>query len=256
MRLSANPRESTAGRADTEALQWLVKAQSDDFSASDWEAFEAWLASDPAHRDAYDRWLQPADKLEAVLPQLRDGFEAAQQPRAGAPTPWAPTPWAWMRVAASVVVVVGAGLLVYLDRINDGRSVIATGAGQSRTLTLENGASIALGPDARIELTSHEGRIGVRIKRGEIRFRCPDPMKPVLVTAGDDILRIASASAEVQRRDGHLQVHISEGAVPIGPATGAYGPRMTLPAGGQLFHVEGTTVFDVRQPGAAPVIIR
>ncbi|HLZ84708.1 MAG TPA: FecR domain-containing protein, partial [Caulobacteraceae bacterium] len=122
--------------------------------------------------------------------------------------------------------------------------------------TLENGASIALGPDARIELTSREGRIGVRINRGDIRFRSPDPVRPMLVTAGDDELRIASASAEVRRRDGHLQVHITEGAVPIGPVAGAYGPHVTLPAGGQLYHVEGTTVFDVRQPGAAPVIIR
>ncbi|HLZ85222.1 MAG TPA: FecR/PupR family sigma factor regulator, partial [Caulobacteraceae bacterium] len=88
MRFSPNPRASTACRAaETQALRWLARAQDQDFSAADWEAFQVWLAADPANRDAYDRWLKPAGMLEAALPQLRDGLEAADKPRAGAPTP-------------------------------------------------------------------------------------------------------------------------------------------------------------------------
>jgi transmembrane sensor len=76
-----------------QAAHWRARLGAADCAPADREAFERWLAADPAHRAAYERVQSADDRLSAALradPRLRalaqaalDGGEPAAPSSAG-----------------------------------------------------------------------------------------------------------------------------------------------------------------------------
>ncbi|MCJ2186365.1 FecR family protein [Novosphingobium beihaiensis] len=196
-----------------QALGWAVRTNDPGFT--EWAAFTAWLEAEPAHAEAYDAVcaavLDGADLLRSAGP-ANDG-SPAEETRL---TPAAATRRRWLggALAASAALVLGIG---FWQRERPAPFVIVTAPGETRTVKLENGTSIALSGGTRIELDHNDAR-RARLERGEALFTVRhDPKAPFQVAVGEDRLVDIGTVFDV-RHDRHgMSVAVSEGAVQFNP---------------------------------------
>lgn len=214
-----------------QALDWAVRTNDPAFA--DWEAFTQWLGADPAHGAAYDAIcvaaLDGAELLQAAGP-ANDGapVEEVLSPAAGSRRRWLGG-----ALAASVALVLGIGLW---QRERPVPYAVVTAPGEFRTLTLEQGTSIALSGGTKVMLDRNDPR-RARIERGEVLFTVRhDENAPFRVTVGDDEVIDVGTVFDIRRDGLGMSVAVSEGAVQFNP--GAENVRI---APGQMLTREAGT---------------
>jgi transmembrane sensor len=121
--------------------------------------------------------------------------------------------------AACLVVVAAPTLSLRLQ------SDFVSGAGEMRTVRLEDGSEMRMAPGSAVSLAYGEGRRGVRLLKGQAYFEVqPDPARPFIVDAGrveTTVLgtgfevRKDKAGAEVAVRHGRVQVEREQGGAPV-----------------------------------------
>jgi transmembrane sensor len=191
---------------EEQAVSWVVRLR--DGGAADWEAFTRWLEADPAHLAAYE---------EAALADVDAGDLPARKPRPVlAPEPAAPSAPVRRRtvigwgVAAALVGAIGLATLGGGDE----RYVVATGAGEQRTVQLADGSRIDLNGSSRLVLDRDDARFA-RLDQGEALFTVVhDESRPFRVEAGESLLRdLGTIFNVVHGKDGTILVEVAEGAV-------------------------------------------
>lgn len=207
-----------------QAVQWAVQLRSEEASAEDREAFEAWRAADARHAAAYERVqrsLRPLQTLRAggVSPAMAHAVSRrarTQATRRGA-------------MAFGVFGAFGIGSMLGWRGAQDAGLMAdaRTGTGQRRTLELAAaGGSVVL--DARTSLDPlgargaklYDGRVLASVARVE-----GAPWR--LVTPVADVL-LDGARAAVEWRAQALRVAALEGAVALGRRDGS---AVTVAAG-------------------------
>jgi len=195
-----------------QALDWAVRSADPAFT--DWDAFTRWLGQDPAHARAYDEVaLAVADAAEALAaapPVANDDAPPAANDDAPATTR---RRWLIGGLAASVALV--AALTFALARHD--RYTVETAPGETRTVALSDGGSVALAGGTRLEFDRDDDRYA-RLERGQAVFTVRhDEARPFAVLAGEDRLVDAGTVFEVEYGAGGMQVAVSEGLVVFNP---------------------------------------
>src|SRR6218665_1287982 len=138
----------TADRSDItdQAIAWHLRlAQAEE---AGWAEFVAWLETDPAHAEAYDR-LAIGDRMldEAA-------FSPAPVPVADNDNPAEPRRWWWAIGAGSAVAAALAVAVLQpgLFQSPSGTYAVATVNGERKTVTLGDGTRIELGGGTSIRL--------------------------------------------------------------------------------------------------------
>lgn len=206
-----------------EALEWVRRTTDPTFD--DWDAHSAWLEADPRHLDAFDRAVLLLDDMTATLEGAapNDSKPASVNDNHGEAVAGAPSGrwgrWSVGLGTAAAAVIAGIGLPL-LQQGGAGAQMIATGPGQSRSVTLGDGTRIALNGDTAVHLDRTDPRIAT-VMKGEAFFSVVhNTAHPFTVRAGDATFQDVGTSFDVIRTATTTQVAVREGAIVYDP-TGA-----------------------------------
>lgn len=205
---------------------------------------EAWLQHDSAHGRAWDG----AQRALGVFDDADDD-ELLQAMRAAArgARPAAPQ---WPRMAAAaaaVLVVAGAGLLVYAPTaFRPGAASSQAGApaakvldyatarGERKQLVLADGSRVTLDTDSLVRVAFTPGRRSLRLMKGRAAFDVRhDAGRPFAVAAGGREVIAVGTRFDVRLDPGQVRVVLVQGRVSVSSA-GLASPPVLLSAGQQL----------------------
>jgi transmembrane sensor len=174
-----------------QAIDWMVRLRAGTPTAAMQERFNAWLAMDPAHAQAWARLQERLggsfNTVRALDRRLPGQSEHARQILL--------QPHASRRDALRVIA--GLGLLgggLWLGaRSPLGDSLLAdlhTGRGQRESFNLADGSRLSLNADSAVDLHFDDQQRLVILRRGELIIQvAPDPRRP---------LRVRTAQGEVR----------------------------------------------------------
>ena len=236
---------------DDEAVNWLVRVQSDAATAEDWIALSAWLEASEARAEAFAR----AERLSAEIADNADEIAAAvARPRAGVLRgPARPAlSRRWVQLAGLAAAAAGVAAVIAapsLRRAYEGpATVYRTGVGETREIALADGTRIHL--DAASTMTV---RLGWRLRRvglaqAQASFDvAKDAHRPFVIDVGDQQVRVVGTEFNIRHDDQNIAVTVRRGVVEVGqPALGGAAVAR-LAAGEELRHVEGTTTSAKRR---------
>ena len=200
------------------------------------KALSKWLLLSPDHVKAYlevaqasgllqesARWLDDsvaalvaasaAPEDANVVPLERAAADRSMSgPRAGKK----PRVTRWIAVAAAISIAVLGGMLFRGDNGINGVEIYATGVGEQRSFTLEDGSTVHL--NTRSELHVHYD-VAVRhidLVRGEGLFDvAKDPGRPFQVHGGDTTISALGTRFNVRLREDRTLVTVLEGQVGV-----------------------------------------
>lgn len=176
---------------------------------------DIWLHADPAHAKAYDRlqklWEQSnhlADDQELQALKAAD-LAALRRGR------WF-RPQRFAAIAATLVLLVGAGVLVSQRMPSPPPLTFATALGERRTEMLDDGSQVVLNTDSAIEVRYSKGRRAIALMRGEAQFDVAhDASRPFVVGIGDDTVTALGTRFQVRREPESTSVTLLEGSVEV-----------------------------------------
>jgi transmembrane sensor len=224
-------------RVENQAAAWLLKRESPEWTDADQVALDEWLQTDPNHRVSYIRILvawQKTDRLRSV---------SAGLPKGGIPAPGAirQSPYFTMRqagvadkscdipppalkpsrarlyaVAASVVVAIACSVIVYAVGMLDGREIYSTPVGGIATIPTEDGSTITLNTDTRVQVQITDTARTIHLRRGEAFFDvAKDAARSFAVYANDQRVVALGTKFSVRVQPDGLRVIVTEGKVRV-----------------------------------------
>jgi transmembrane sensor len=215
------------------AAEFLARRDGGNWTAEDQACFMRWMEASTAHRVAVLRlevgWkearrlqvLIAGTSAEAVPPKgaWRQSLYFSQYDRSipnseSAPTQVASVVWHGRRpkllgLAAAFLLVV---LLYFVLSPRDERYSTPIGAVESVALRDGSGITLNTNSELRVDLNSHERRIG--LERGEAYFEvAKDPNRPFVVRTGDKRVVAIGTKFSVSREADSIKVVVAEGSV-------------------------------------------
>ncbi|MEM6818602.1 MAG: FecR domain-containing protein [Pseudomonadota bacterium] len=196
------------------------------------KAFEAWLAADLRHEQAYDRaitvwaaveYLQAEDIDDDLLSAATLKPDHALTDRLSA---WiATTAGRTVSATFTFVLVVSAAFWTMAKQQTDGLDPLgpdspaqrfATTTGEVRTVTLPDGSRATLGASTALSFTDRIDFRDVRLDRGAVYFEVvSDPARQFRVEA-DEMVTMVTGTAFEMRKNGNIsRVAVSEGTVSV-----------------------------------------
>ena len=225
-----------------EAADWFVRLQAVDAPEADWLAFRDWLEQGPAHAEAYagveQTWVS-LDDLELPADTTVIPFQArTDAPRGG-------RRWAIFGVGATAAAAALAALMILPQQ---GAVAYVAPVAQPRTVQLADGSHLYLNRATQVRVALKSSRRAVDFLDGEADFDVAhDPTRPFVIAAGDRQIRVVGTEFNVLRHDGRLTVTVKRGVVAVTGDADHPADAVTLTAGQQLDHVEGSALTRVSQ---------
>lgn len=205
-----NPREMAAW--------WLNERRSGDMTPDDVQAFEAWLAADPAHRAAYER----LERLWGALGSAGDDPRVMRATEEHRRRFGAARSLRWAALAASLVAAVAVASVVTpggetLKPFAKGAAEFQTSVGQRTTVTLPDHSVVTLDTDTILRVHDRPNERLVTLDRGRAFFQvAKDPTRPFIVEAKGHRVRAVGTAFDVRiggPRD--VEVTLIEGKVKV-----------------------------------------
>lgn len=217
--MTNNDSETSGPDPREEARRWFVRLRQAE-SARTRRAFEAWLARDPAHAEAFREieaaWqaaeaaslriaAREADELAAYLKAM-DRRRKAQKRRARRLT--------MLSIVLALLLLGG----IWLERptlFQDLFADVVTARGERRTVSLPDGSTVLLDADSALaqDFSGQERRI--RLLRGAAFFDVVPDGRPFIVTAGSGEMRVLGTRFDVRLVKGGGLVTLIRGRVRV-----------------------------------------
>jgi transmembrane sensor len=217
--MSHQPEREPTDRS-AEASDWCLRIAERKLTAEESHAFQTWMETDPANRDAFDRatfiWrafdgrAAPRELVDIRMDALGALHEAPEDKRSGRSrmSAWK-VPSA---LAASVVLMLAASLMFFSDNVIR----YETGIGERRVVMLEDGSRLSLDAASRIEVDYSRERRDLRLLAGRARFDvAADPLRPFSVAASDKLIVATGTSFSVELLNRRVEVVLFEGHVSV-----------------------------------------
>jgi len=250
---------SDSRRIEQAAADWLVRRDSDDWSARDEQSLQDWLCASTHHRVAFLRlqsaWRE-AGRLQALAAGLPGGVVPPRQAWSlGVPLARpanahddadivAPTPvrvrgplHRWRHALAATLAFATIGSALWLGWQWTGRheASYASGLGHLETVTLADDSMATLSSDSRLHVRMTRAERDITLEQGEAYFDVAhDTGRPFVVTAEGRRVIAVGTRFSVRRDAQELRVVVTEGKVRLdSPADrdGRPAPVSVLPAG-------------------------
>jgi transmembrane sensor len=227
------PDDTDASDRVDAAIQWWVRIDRGDLSASELSAFRAWLASDPrnetAFEEACDFWgsLQtlPRTEVQAYLSSLRPGGRRE-------------CIWAIAALATAALAL----CLIFDDLWIWWRADFRTGVAELRTVTLPDGSRAHLNAATALALDYSGDKRRLALLEGEAWFEVEkDPRRPFTVLAAGGTITARGTAFDVALDRARTEVTATENSVEVA----AEGSTVVVVAGRQ-------TAYGPSLPALAP----
>lgn len=208
---------------EAEAAAWLAQLDGGALSRADRAAFGEWLDRSPEHRESLLRmarmWSGIDDMIEARIERAVSDSAGATSKRGGVVGALARLYPA--RAAAAFAAVLCAVALVATISLQGpfrahapAKAVYAAAIGEQKHLTLEDGSLVRINTGSSIEVDFSPAERSVRLLEGEAWFDVAHNVKqPFVVYAGDGAVRAVGTSFAVRKRDGVVDVTVTDGRV-------------------------------------------
>lgn len=225
-----------------EAAEWFFEMRSDDVSGERIAEWQQWL-SEPTHREAFGhvealwRLMDGATvRWPSEMEVTADTYSGAQSitawrlrsepPSSGNTRSHFRRQWNWRNVRVTIVGIAAAAVvasvaIAYWPMLSialqgGSRTVVATGLGDTRTISLPDGSVISAGADTDLVATVLKRSRTVVLSRGEAYFRVmKDPSRPFTVHAGDTTVTDVGTAFDVRRTPNEVIVAVAEGVVNV-----------------------------------------
>jgi transmembrane sensor len=238
-------------KADTEAMEWVVRQAGRELDPQEQARFEAWFDAHPAHPGAYLRAraieralekLTPEDSVRPSQETVHNGLDAKSFRLLHARRRFLVS-----GAAAAGIAAVAAG--VYESRTLGAR-VLATDKGEFRKVQLADRSAVSINGGSRIEVRLGADERRIALTQGEAWFEvAKDKTKPFVVEAGGVLVRAVGTAFAVRRCSGGVDVVVTEGVVEVWSEQGT-APRRRLSAGEHAYVAERAAAIAVaREPG-------
>jgi transmembrane sensor len=182
------------------ALEWFVLLQDTAVSADDRRAFSAWMASDPAHRVAYERAQALWQRFDAVKPEY-DRYRGSN------------------RVSRRGVVLGGLAVLAagaYMLSRPGLFATYKTDVGERRSFTLADGSTVELGSYSALSVEFSEKRRDLVLHQGQGFFQvAADAARPFVVSAKGGTITALGTAFDVKLDEDAVTVSVVEHAVSV-----------------------------------------
>ncbi|MCY1267511.1 Protein FecR [compost metagenome] len=210
-------------RAAEEAIAWMVRLRAGRKDARQQARFQAWLARDPAHDQAWTHLQQSLgghyDVVRRAPGEMR---EPLLQPELGRRD--------LLRGLAGLGLL-GGGLWL-ASRNPTGQALLAdlrSGTGERRAFTLEDGSRLVLNAGSAVDLEFSAGRRLLHLRQGALVVEVvADASRPFIVRTAQGDARALGTRFLVERQPAETRVVVLEHAV-----------RVSLPRGAALDLAEG-----------------
>lgn len=192
------------------AATWYVDLHDGDADAAQIQAWRAWLASSPAHADAWSR-VENLQRQWSMVPRQAalSGLGAAQASRREV-----------LKVLA-VLLAVGGGTWLASEQIPY-RSLLAqqrTGTGERRSLLLDDGTHLELNVSTALDVSFDAQVRVIKLYRGEILIStASDPaLRPFIVHTSNGSVRALGTRFTVRQLADQTLVSVLQSAVEVRP---------------------------------------
>lgn len=260
------------------AADWFLRRDAASWTGADERAMNAWLAADPAHREAFDTMARTSQDLHS-LPLARVAARRALTPHPAVPArPRAAAvlvrrAFAPLLAASLVLLAAGYGW----SRWDDAQRYsldLHTAQGETRSVALPDGSRVTLNFGSRLQVRYDRLHRAVRLDSGEAFFEvAADQARPFTVDSGPSQVQVVGTAFNVRAAPPQTVVKVRQGRVEVrprsdtpdrvlalGPGTGVAidatsGQHYSVPAatdsvgdwrGGQL-HFQRTPLAEVAQ---------
>jgi transmembrane sensor len=205
-------RPSEPDRATKEAARWLIALDDDPDDGDLRVRIDAWRAADPANEAAWADtghvWNLMAETVPAFI------HPAARNAGASGRTRRLPV----RRIAVGVVAALAACLLLVFapGLVLRLQSDQVTAIAEVRSIVLDDGSMVFLGPDSAIAVRYQDSTRRVRLLKGEAFFEVtPDANHPFSVVAQQLETTVLGTSFNVRLADDGAEVSVKTGLVRV-----------------------------------------
>lgn len=210
------------------AAAWHARLGSPDMP---WEAFGAWLDSDPAHRAAYDAIASLDAEIGDAAPAIAVLLPANDDAQRASDAPLRSTRWRWVGVGATGAVAAGIALLTVAPSADDAAQTYVTGRSETRAVRLADGSRVDMDRGSRLSVAGG-GTPVIELAQGAARFAVRhDPSRILMVRADGYEIRDLGTRFVVVAARGRVSVSVAEGAVSVTPVGGTAADSTMLNAG-------------------------
>jgi ferric-dicitrate binding protein FerR (iron transport regulator) len=200
----------------------LVKYLLQEASVEEMATVEAWVAAAAENQAYFDQFRTIWERSKALsVTSTADENVAWQrfQNRIHArPVVKSPAQFAWMRVAALVVVIIGAGLAAYYSlREKPAPLLTAQATGTVKSNTLSDGSVVTLNKNSSITYPQRfEGDARSVELKGEAFFDVtPNKSKPFIIRINDVTVTVVGTSFNIRSENGTTEVIVATGVVQV-----------------------------------------
>lgn len=192
-----------------EAAFWLVALREDSADHELKKRFEAWLAADQENAWAWADTVAVYD----MLGELRPPAEAHKASVLALPA------WLSQRVGLAIAGAAMAACLAVAilgDVVLRAQADFVTATAELRSLRLEDGSVVHLGPNSAIDVAVFAGERRLDLLRGEAFFEIShDPQRPFRVIADGVEISVLGTAFDVRLEDAVTAVSVREGRVRV-----------------------------------------
>jgi ferric-dicitrate binding protein FerR (iron transport regulator) len=197
----------------------LVKHLLNEATADEQWQVKEWLAADEANLAYYNQlkkiWDHSRQLAQTSTVDENKAWLRFQQRIY--PVPLRKSNFGWIRIAASVIIVVGAGLIAYL-LMNDTSKQVTTLAQQTvLNDTLSDGSIVTINKGSSISYNpKFKGDTRQVALKGEAFFNVtPNRKKPFVITVNDVRITVVGTSFNVKNSNGSTEVVVETGVVRV-----------------------------------------
>jgi transmembrane sensor len=218
-----------------EAARWCVRLCEGEMTGSARAQLTDWLASDPAHRVAFDQaveaWqevsaAEATSEILALRVKALESLRRTQRTRAGRRMLGIRTPWL---LAASVLIALLFGIFAVRT---PSPQQFSSGIGQLRTVPLADGSSVNLDASSEVLVRYSGAQRTLQLLRGRAKFQvAKDSRRPFQVRAADREIVATGTTFSVEIVQNEVQVILYQGHVSV---EGPDHVRTALVAGDEL----------------------
>lgn len=214
----------TTGEAQDRVLQaamdWLLRVQEAPGDPLLRRQVEAWRAADPEHAAAWARAEQAWGLVAEVPPTRVADWPAARRPARRA--------HGW-RLGLAGLALAACLMLLFVPVLMNDWADHATAVAETRSITLQDGSRVSLGPRSAIDTDFAAGDRKVTLLAGEAFFEVtPDSRRPFVVMAGGVAVTVVGTAFDVRLSRASVSVAVQHGFVDVrsGPNSSASGLRI------------------------------
>lgn len=189
----------------TQAVDWYVRLNESSVSPSTHHQWQAWLAADPQHAQAWARLEQLQQRLaQAPASVAVSTLEQARQQRRAA-----------VKMLALLLGVGMVGWQVY--PLSPWHADYATRVGQRRHLTLADGSRLILDTDTQVDVRFDAQQRLIVLRQGEILVETAKDPRPLSVASAEGRVLALGTRFTVRQGQGSTRVTVQAHAVEVRP---------------------------------------